>query len=276
MKHLRLREQRRQPLQKFSQKAPQSPALKPPSTARTAGRSDWAERRFRRQPFILLLVGASSISLISAESGENSLIPLRLLFPPNPLRWASAGALFSSTNRPTCLRYAEGASHTAREKPLQSGFKSHSHKRRNIRFKGLRRVHTPPQPRTAHTAAHRAKQGRFGWGRYHYPRSVLRGSETLRGRVSERQTLPLLSLGRGALSKNAESLRDSDALMRVAVPRRRGPAGTRSPAAGSCAVLVSFTVCHRCVEIQERAFTRLAVPTALSALCDVQWFCPMQ
>ncbi|MFR3997063.1 MAG: hypothetical protein ACLTZJ_06275, partial [Oscillospiraceae bacterium] len=27
--------------------------------------------------------------------------------------------------------------------------------------------------------------------------------------------------------KNAESLRDSDALMRVAVPRRRGPAGLR-------------------------------------------------
>ena len=30
------------------------------------------------------------------------------------------------------------------------------------------------------------------------------------------------------LPKNAESLRDSDALMRVAVPRRRGPAGLRS------------------------------------------------
>ena len=29
------------------------------------------------------------------------------------------------------------------------------------------------------------------------------------------------------LQKNAESLRDSDALMRVAVPRRRGPAGLR-------------------------------------------------
>ena len=29
------------------------------------------------------------------------------------------------------------------------------------------------------------------------------------------------------LPKNAESLRDSDALMRVAVPRRRGPAGLR-------------------------------------------------
>ena len=30
------------------------------------------------------------------------------------------------------------------------------------------------------------------------------------------------------LPKNAESLRDSDALMRVAVPRRRGPAGLRN------------------------------------------------
>ena len=68
----------------------------------------------------------------------------------------------------------------------------------------------------------RAKQGR-----YHYPRTVSHVSETLRGRVSERRTLPLWDLGREVLSKNAESLRDSDALMRVAVPRRRGPAGLR-------------------------------------------------
>ena len=57
--HLRLREPRRQPLQKFAQKAPQPTALKPPSTARTAGRSDRAERRFRRQPFILLSFSSS-------------------------------------------------------------------------------------------------------------------------------------------------------------------------------------------------------------------------
>ena len=37
------------------------------------------------------LVGTSSISLASA-SGESSLIPLRLLSPPDPLRWAPAGA----------------------------------------------------------------------------------------------------------------------------------------------------------------------------------------
>ena len=33
----------------------------------------------------------------------------------------------------------------------------------------------------------------------------------------------------GVLTKNAESLRNSDALMRVAVLRRRGPAGSRDP-----------------------------------------------
>ena len=127
------------------------------------------------------------------------------------------------------------------ESPLQRGSKSYSHKRRNVRFKGLRRVHTPPKPLTAHTAAYTAKQGRFGRGWYHYPRSVLRGSETLCGRVSERHTLPLFGLGRG-LSKNTESLRDSDAFMRVAVPRRRGPAGLRDPVAVSLAALMGFAV----------------------------------
>ena len=51
-------------------------------------------------------------------------------------------------------------------------------------------------------------------------------SPTSPGRVSERQVLPLWGFGR-VLPKNAESLRNSDALMRVAVPRRRGPAGLR-------------------------------------------------
>ena len=48
----------------------------------------------------------------------------------------------------------------------------------------------------SHTAAHTPKHGRFGWGWYHYPRTVSHVSETLRGRVSERRALPLLGLGR--------------------------------------------------------------------------------
>ena len=69
------------------------------------------------------------------------------------------------------------------------------HKRRNVCFKGLRRVHTPPQPLTAHTAAHTPKHGHFRWGCYHYPRTVSHVSETLRGRGLKQQTLPLLGLG---------------------------------------------------------------------------------
>ena len=44
-------------------------------------------------------------------------------------------------------------------KPLFIASFNFSHKRRNVRFKGLRRVHTPPHPRFAHTAAYTPKQG---------------------------------------------------------------------------------------------------------------------
>ena len=93
-------------------------------------------------------------------------------------------------------------------------------------------THTRLSERNRTQGHTRRNRWRFGWGWYHYPRSVSHGSETLRGRVSERRTLPLLGLAGGALPKNAKSLRDSDALMRVAVPRRRGPAGLRSPYCG--------------------------------------------
>ena len=67
----------------------------------------------------------------------------------------------------------------------------------HVRFHRRKRVHTRlcQQDRTqGHT---RRNTGRFGWGRYYYPRSVPHVSETLRGRGLKRQTLPLLSLGRG-------------------------------------------------------------------------------
>ena len=51
--------------------------------------------------------------------------------------------------------------------------------------------------RIAHSGSHDETGGCFGRGWYHYPRSVPHVLETLRGRVSERRTLPLLGLGRG-------------------------------------------------------------------------------
>ena len=85
-----------------------------------------------------------------------------------------------------------------------------------------------PSPTGSHTSAYTAKQGLFQMRVVSLPSIRAARSRISPGRVSERQTLPLLGLGRGALPKNAESLRNSDVLMRVAVPRRRGPAGLRS------------------------------------------------
>ena len=98
-----------------------------------------------------------------------------------------------------------------------------------VRFHRRKRVHTRLSEKDRTQRLTRRNTGRFGWGCCYYPRSVPHVSETLRGRGLKRQTLPLLGLGREVLSKNAESLRDSDALMRVAVPRRRGPVWLRDP-----------------------------------------------
>ena len=167
--------------------------MKPPSTARTAGRSDRAERRFRRQSFILLFVTASSISLVSAENGENSLIPLRLLFPPNPLRWASAGALFSLLT--IACRHLHLAS-DKKQHTVKVRLQHLRHKRLTFAFAGESGYTLAFANRIAHSGLHGETRGVSDGGWYHYPRSVLRGSETLRGRVSERHTLPLFGLGR--------------------------------------------------------------------------------
>ena len=60
-----------------------------------------------------------------------------------------------------------------------------------------KRVHTRLSEKDRTQRLTRRNTGRFGWGRYCYPRSVPHVSETLRGQGVKRQTLPLLGLGRG-------------------------------------------------------------------------------
>ena len=79
----------------------------------------------------------------------------------------------------------------------------------------------------SHTAAHTAKHGAFRMGALLLPseRSTRFGNPAWPGF----KTANFAAFGSWSetLLKNAESLRSSDALMRVAVPRRRGPAGLR-------------------------------------------------
>ena len=90
-----------------------------------------------------------------------------------------------------------------------------------------------PSPTGSHTADHRAKQGRFRWGCYLYPRTVLCGSETLRGRMAERCTLPLLGLGRVCSRRVQRACGTAMCLCASLFRRRRGPAGLRDPIAVS-------------------------------------------
>ena len=110
--------------------------------------------------------------------------------------------------------------------PLFIPFFNFSHKWPTFAFTPKAGTHSAFREKS-HTAAHRAKQGCFGWGRYLYPLTVLRGPETLRGQRVERHTLPLLGLGRGCSRRTQKAFGTAMRLCVSLSRRRRGPAGLR-------------------------------------------------
>ena len=66
----------------------------------------------------------------------------------------------------------------------------------HVRFHERKGVHTRLSEKNRTQRHTRRNTGSFRWGRYYYPRTVSHVSETLRGQGVERQTLPLLGLGR--------------------------------------------------------------------------------
>ena len=73
----------------------------------------------------------------------------------------------------------------------------------------------------AHKGTHGETGGVLGGGWYHYPRSVPHVSETLRGQGVERQTLPLLGLGR---ERSRRTQKAFGAAMRLCASLFRGVA----------------------------------------------------
>ena len=113
-------------------------------------------------------------------------------------------------------------------KPFLIPFFNFSHKWPTFAFVG-ESGYTSLLLRGSHTAAYTPKQGAFQMGVVSLPseRSARFGNPAWPGG----RTANFAALGSwlGVLQKDAESLRNSDALMRVVVPRRRGPAGLRDP-----------------------------------------------
>ena len=81
-------------------------------------------------------------------------------------------------------------------KPLLIPIFNFSHKWPTFAFTGESGYTLGPAQRIAHNGTHGETRGVSDGGWYLYPQTVLRVSETLRGQVSERQTLPLWGLGR--------------------------------------------------------------------------------
>ena len=131
-----------------------------------------------------------------------------------------------------------------RRSGIHRGFSYIAHNRRNVRFKGLwRDTHHPiPEPRTQRLTGRNT--GRFRWGVLSLPsdRFVWVGDPAR----PDGRTVYFAAFGpwSGVLPKSAESLRDSDVLMRVAVPQASRPRW----AALSLPVIVhrrALGVCHR-------------------------------
>ena len=99
-----------------------------------------------------------------------------------------------------------------------------------------------PSPTGSHTAAHRAKHGAFRMGALSLPSERFARFGNPVGLGVRTTYFAAFGPWSDVLPKNAESLRNSDALMRVSVPRRRGPAGLRDPVAVPLTALIGFTI----------------------------------
>ena len=112
-------------------------------------------------------------------------------------------------------------------KPLLIAFFNFSHKRPTFAFAGECGYTLGFRRKIAHKGTHGETGGVLGGGWYHYPRSVPHVSETLRGQGVERQTLPLLGLGRGCSRRTQKAFGTAMRLCVSLSRRRRGPAGLR-------------------------------------------------
>ena len=113
-----------------------------------------------------------------------------------------------------------------RPKPLLIPFFNFSHKWPTFAFTGESGYTLGFRRRIAHSGSHGETGGVSDGGGI----TTLRAFRTftnIPGPGIRTANFAALGTWSRVLSKNAESLRNSDALMRVAVPRRRGPAGLR-------------------------------------------------
>ena len=78
-------------------------------------------------------------------------------------------------------------------------------------------------------------------------------------RSGQKSILCHLCMDRGNVGEKQRAFGTETRTVRVSVPRRRGPAGSRCSTAVSCAALVSFAVRYHCDEGQRGKFVNVTV-----------------
>ena len=169
---------------------------------------------------------------------------------------------FSSNSVPANIAKKLPPQHCS--KPLLIPFFNFSHKRPTFAFTDESGYTLGFRRKIAHSGSHAETRGVLDGGWYHYPRSVLRGSETLWGRVSERQTLPLFGLGRVCSRRTQRAF---GAAMRLCVSLSRGVAAPLG-----CVIFFSLLSKLWLVRPAFRAFRVygagvVSLPSACSACC---------
>ena len=167
-----------------------------------------------------------------AERGRFATTSLYLVLKSNGLRHSKNSPVkFSFSLKIVPATIAKKLPLQLRPKPLFIAFFNFSHKRPTFAFTGESGYTLAFANRIAHSGLH-AETGAFRTGALLLPsdRSARFGNPAWPG--GRTANFAAFGAWSGVLPKNAESLRNSDALMRVAVSRRRGPAGLRSPYCG--------------------------------------------
>ena len=113
-----------------------------------------------------------------------------------------------------------------RPKPLFIPFFNFSHKRPTFAFTGEIGYTLVFRRKIAHKGTH-GETGAFRTGVVSLPSERSARSRTSPGRVSERQVLPLLGLGRGCSQRTQKAFGTAMRLCASLFRRRRGPAGLR-------------------------------------------------
>ena len=173
---------------KFPSKDATTDCVEPPVNCPHCGQKYRAERRFRRQPFILLSFSSSKKARKAQETQSYQRIQ----------HTGHTDFNTSGTNGPRLLSRVKMGNTLG------------------------------PAQRIAHEGTH-GKTGGVSVGGAITTLGAFRTFANLPGPGVRTANFAAFGAQSDALLKNAESHRDSDALMRVAVPRRRSPAGLRDP-----------------------------------------------